>query len=112
MVVELVKERIMKQKKYKYKHLTDEMKKLIDEEIKKIGRSKLYEKVEHNIETQHISHLQNENGAFKEIRKSPWVTTQWEYKYFTEPNVIDKNNLDLEHEILHYIDSKKLVCGV
>lgn len=101
----------MKQKKYKYKHLTDEMKKLIDEEIKKIGRSELYEKIKHNIEVQHISHLQNENGAFREIRKGPWVTTQWEYKYFTKPIVIDMDNLDLEQEMLYYIDSKKLVLG-
>lgn len=101
----------MKQKKYKYKHLTDEMKKLIDEEIKKIGRSKLYEKIKHNIEVQYISHLQNENGAFREIRKGPWVTTQWEYKYFTKPIVIDLDNLDMEQEMLYYIDSKKLVLG-
>lgn len=101
----------MKQKKYKYKHLTDEMKKLIDEEIKKIGRSELYEKIKHNIEVQYISHLQNENGAFRESRKGPWVTTQWEYKYFTKPIVIDMDNLDLEQEMLYYIDSKKLVLG-
>lgn len=68
----------MKQKKFDYKHLTDEMKKLLDEEIKKIGRSELYKKVEHNIEVQYISHLQNKDGAFKEIRKGPWVTTQWD----------------------------------
>lgn len=101
----------MKNKKYGYKHLTDEMKKLLDEEIKKIGRSELYEKVKHNIGVQYISHFQSEDGAFREIRKGPWVTTQWEYKYFTEPIVVDMSNLDLEHEILQYIDSKKLVCG-
>ena len=99
----------MKQKKYKYKHLTDEMKKLLDEEIKKIGSSELYEKVKHNIVVQHISHIQNEDDAFREIRKGPWRTTQWEYKYFTEPIVVDMGNLDLEQEMLHYIDSKKLV---
>lgn len=78
---------------------------------KKIGRSELYEKIKHNIEVQHISHLQNENGSFREIRKGPWVTTQWEYKYFTKPIVIDMDNLDLEQEMLYYIDSKKLVLG-
>ena len=62
----------MTEKKFEYKHLTDEMKKLLDEEIKKIGRSELYKKVEHNIDVQDISRLQNEGGAFKEIRKGPW----------------------------------------
>lgn len=98
----------MRQKKYKYKHLTDEMKRLLDEEIKKIGRSKLYEKVKHNINEQHISHLQNEDGAFREIIKGPWRTTQWEYKYFTEPIVVDMGNLDLGQEMLHYIGNKKV----
>lgn len=102
-----MKECTMKQKKFDYKYLTDEMKKRLDEEIKKIGRSELYKKVEHNIDVQRISHLQNEDGAFKEIRKSPWLTTQWEYKYFSEPFVVDMNNLGLEQEMLHYIDSKK-----
>ena len=97
----------MAQKKFDYKHLTDEMKKLLDEEIKKIGRNELYKKVEHNIDVQDISRLQNEDGAFKEIRKGPWRTTQWEYKYFSEPVVVDMDNLGLEQEMLHYIDSKK-----
>ena len=97
----------MIQKKFDYKHLTDEMKKLLDEEIKKIGRSELYKKVEHNIDVQHVSHLQNEDGAFKEIRKGSWRTTQWEYKYFSEPFVVDMDNLSLGQEMLHYIDSKK-----
>lgn len=98
----------MKQKNYKYKHLTDEMKRLLDEEIKKIGRSELYEKVEHNINVQYISHLQNEDDAFREIIKGPWRTTQWEYKYFTEPIVVDMGNLNLEQEVLHYINSEKV----
>lgn len=97
----------MKEKKFDYKHLTDEMKKLLDEEIKKIGRSELYKKVEHNIDVQRISHFQNEDGAFKEIRKGPWRTTQWEYKYFSEPLVVDMDDLGLEQEMLRYIDSKK-----
>ncbi len=97
----------MTRKKFDYKHLTDEMKKFLDEEIKKIGRSELYKKVEHNIDVQDISHLQNEDGAFKEIRKGPWRTTQWEHKYFSEPLVVDMDNLSLEQEMLHYIDSKK-----
>ena len=85
------------------------MKKLLDEEIKKIGCSELYEKVKYNIEVQRISHLQNEDGAFREIRKGLWRTTQWEYNYFTKPIVVDMDNLDLEQEMLHYIGSKKLV---
>ena len=97
----------MRQKKYK--HLTDEMKRLLDEEIKKIGCSKLYKKVKHNIIEQYIFQFQNEDGAFKEIIKGPWRTTQWEYKYFTEPIVVDTDNLDLGQEMLHYIDNKKLV---
>ena len=98
----------MKQKNYKYKHLTDEMKKFLDEEIKKIGRSELYEKVKHNIAVQYISHFQNEDGAFREIIKGPWRTTQWEYKCFAEPIVVDMDNLNLEQEMLHYIDSEKV----
>lgn len=93
--------------RYKYKHLTDETKKLLDEEIKKIGRSELYEKVKYNINVQHISLLQNEDGAFMEIIKGPWRTTQWEHKWFADPIVVDMGNLNLEQEILHYIDSKK-----
>lgn len=92
-------------KKKVYKHLTDEMKKLLDEEIKKVGRNELYNRVEHNIETKLVASLQNEEGAFNEISKGPWRTTQWEYKFFCEPTIIDNDSL--EQEILYYIDSKR-----
>lgn len=97
----------MKRKKYEYKHLTDEMKELLDKEIRKIGRSKLYEKVEHNIAVERVGRLQNEEGAFKEIFRGPWRTTQWEYKYFTEPQIVGMDNLDLGEEMLYYIDHKR-----
>jgi len=99
----------MNKKKYKYKYLTDEMKKLLDKEIKKIGRSELYENVAHNIRVERIINLQNEEGAFKELYKGVWRTTWWEYKYSVEPLVIDMNNLDLGLEMLYYIDSKKFL---
>lgn len=94
----------MARKKYEYKYLTDEMKKIIDEEIEKIGRNELYEKVEHNIEVQRVASLQNEEGAFEVIRNGPWKTTQWEDKYFLNPLIVDMDNLG--QEILHYIDKK------
>ena len=99
----------MTQKKYKYKHLTDEMKKLLDEEIKKIGRSELYKNIEHNIRAERIINLQNEEGAFRELYNGVWRTTMWEYKYSIKPLVIDMNNLDLGLEMLYYIDSKKFL---
>lgn len=92
-------------KKKVYKHLTDEMKKLLDKEIKKVGRNELYNRVEHNIETELVARLQNEEGAFNEIRKGPWTTTQWEYKFFYEPTIVDADSL--EQEMLRYIDSKR-----
>ena len=97
----------MGRKNYEYKHLTDEMKKMLDKEIRKIGRSNLYEKIEHNVAVERVSKLQNEEGAFKEISRGPWRTTQWEYKYFTEPVIVDVDNLNLDQEILHYIDHKR-----
>jgi hypothetical protein len=99
----------MKQKNYKY--LTDEMKKTLDKEIKKIGRDKLYERVEQNIETQLAARLQNEEGAFDEVNNGPWRTTQWEYKFFFRPTVVDMDSL--EQEMLYYIDRKRflLLCG-
>ena len=99
----------MAQKKYEYKHLNDEMKKILDKEIKAIGRDELYERVSHNIEVQRLAQLQNEKGAFKEIFNGPWRTTQWEYKFFYEPVTVDTNNLSLEQEMLHYIDKKKFL---
>lgn len=99
----------MNKKKYKYKHLTDEMKKLLDKEIKKIGRSELYKNVEHNIIVEHIINLQKEEGAFRKLYKGVWSTTLWEYKYSEEPLVIDMNNLDLGLEMLYYIDSKRFL---
>ena len=92
-------------KKKVYKHLTDEMKKLLDKEIKKVGRNELYNRVERNIETERVAHLQNEEGAFNEISKGPYRTTQWEYKFFYEPMIIDTDSL--EQEMLHYIDRKR-----
>lgn len=94
-------------KKKAYTHLTDEMKKILDKEIKKVGRDELYDTVVHNIEIEQVARLQNEEGAFNEISKEPWRTTQWEYKFFCEPMIIDADNLELEQEILHYIDKKR-----
>ena len=97
----------MKQKNYKYKYLTEEMRKLLDKEIKEIGRNELYEKVEHNIFVQSVARLQNEEGALNNISKGPWKTTQWEYKFFYEPTIVDLNSL--EQETLYYIDRKRFL---
>jgi len=92
-------------KKKAYKHLTDEMKKLLDKEIKKVGRNELYNRVEQSIKTEQVARLQNEEGAFNEISKGPWRATHWEYKFFCEPMIIDPDSL--KEEMLHYIDSKR-----
>ena len=92
-------------KKKVYKHLTDETKKILDEEIKKVGRNELYNTVLHNILVEQVVYLLKEEGAFNEIRKGPWRTTQWEYKLFFEPTPIDEDSLGME--MLHYIDKKR-----
>lgn len=98
-------------KKKGYKHLTDEMKKILDEEIKKVGRNKLYNTVVHNIEIEQAVRLMNEEGAFNEISKGPWRTTQWEYKFFCVPMIIDADSL--AQEMLYYIDKKRYEdCGM
>ena len=88
-----------------YKHLTDEMKKLLDKEIKEVGRNELYNRVVRNIVAKQVACLQNEEGAFNEIRKGPWATTQWEYKFFYVPTIVDADSL--EEEMLRYIDRKR-----
>lgn len=92
-------------KKKVYKHLTGEMKKLLDREIKKVGRNELYSRVEYNIKTEQVARLQNEEDAFNEINKGPWTTTQWKYKFFFEPTIVDADSL--EGEMLRYIDRKR-----
>ena len=99
----------MAQKKYAYKHLTDEMKKTLDGEIRKLGRDKLYEKVEHNIMTERVINLQNQPGAFDEIQKGPWRTTKWEQDLYSKPTIVDMDNLDLGQEMLYYIDRKRFL---
>ncbi len=96
-------------KKYIYKHLTDEMKKILDEKIKKVSRRKLYETVEYNIAVEWVSQLQNKPDAFNEIHKCPWRTTKWEYEFFTKSNIVDVDNLDLGQEMLYYIDKKRFI---
>ncbi len=92
-------------KKKAYKHLDDETKKILDEEIKKVGRNELYNTVVHNIEIERATRLMNEEGAFNEISKGPWRTTQWEYKFFCEPMIIDDDSLAIQ--MLRYIDKKR-----
>lgn len=92
-------------KKKVYKHLTDEMKNILDAEIKKVGRYELYNTVTHNIEIEQVACLQNEEGAFNKISKGPWRTTQWEYKFFCKPTIIYADSLEME--MLHYIDKKR-----
>lgn len=92
-------------KKKVCKHLIDEMKKILDDEIKKVGRNELYNTVVHNIEIERATRLMNEEGAFNEISKGPWRTTQLEYKFFCEPMIIDADNLAIE--MLRYIDKKR-----
>lgn len=86
----------------KYKYLTNEMKKILDEKIKEIGRSKLYDTINYNRQVERIAQLQNEDGAFNVIRKGPWTTTQWEYKFFYEADMDC-----LWQEMLYYVDKKR-----
>lgn len=85
------------------------MKKILDEKIKRVGREKLYERVEYNILAGYVAQLQNEPDAFEEIYNGMWHTTKWEYEFFSKPKIVDMDNLDLGQEMLYYIDKKRFI---
>lgn len=96
-------------KKYVYKHLTQEMQDILTEEIKKVGRDILYDQVEHNIWVSKIQEVQNRPDAFKKVYKGCYESEKWKVDLMCPKEVVMMDNLTLEMEMLHFIDTKRFL---
>lgn len=84
----------------KYKLLTDEMKHILEEEIKKVGGDELKDRIEYNARIEYLAKLQNEPDAFENVYQGLWHCYKWEREWMNRPFVMG----DLQQEMIDYID--------
>lgn len=99
----------MSKRKYIYKHLTTEMMKMLDEEVSKIGKDALYEKILINCYKEDIAKFMQVSDAFKKVAFLGNVVDKYIKDMETTSVIVGGENMPLEQEALYYIDRKRFL---